>query len=47
MKKIDVAIVGAGPAGIGISAMLKDLGVTSQVVLEKNKVGDSFDMWPK
>ena len=47
MKKIDVAIVGAGPAGIGISAMLKDLGVTSQVVLEKNKVGDSFDKWPK
>ena len=40
MKKIDVAIVGAGPAGIGISAMLKDLGVTSQVVLEKNKVGE-------
>ncbi|GIS06641.1 MAG: hypothetical protein CM15mP109_13970 [Candidatus Dadabacteria bacterium] len=27
--------------------MLKDLGVTNQVVLEKNKVGDSFDKWPK
>ena len=34
MKQVDVAIVGAGPAGIGISAMLKDLGVKSQVALE-------------
>ena len=47
MKQIDVAIVGAGPAGIGISAMLKDLGVKSQVVLEGKKIGESFEKWPK
>jgi thioredoxin reductase len=47
MKKIDVTIIGAGPAGIGISAMLKDLGVMSQVVLERRKIGESFNNWPK
>jgi len=26
LKKLDVAIIGAGPAGIGISAMLAELG---------------------
>ena len=34
LKKIDVAIIGAGPAGIGISAMLLELGIKSQVILE-------------
>ena len=47
MKKIDVAIIGAGPAGIGISAMLADLGVKKQVVFEKNKIGNSFENWPQ
>ena len=47
LKKIDVAIIGAGPAGIGISAMLLELGIKSQVVLERKKIGQSFDLWPK
>ncbi len=47
LKKIDVAIIGAGPAGIGISAMLLELGIKSQVILERKKIGQSFDLWPK
>ena len=31
MKKLDVAIIGAGPAGIGISAMLADLAIVSDI----------------
>lgn len=46
MKQFDV-VVGAGPAGIGIAAMLKDLGVKRMVVLERGEVGASFDKWPK
>ena len=33
-----VAIIGAGPAGIGISAMLAELGIKNQVIFEANKV---------
>ena len=47
MKKVDVAIIGAGPAGIGISAMLDELGVKKQVVLERKRIGESFDKWPE
>ena len=45
MKQVDVAIIGAGPAGIGISAMLDELGVKKQVVLERKRIGESFDNW--
>ena len=47
MEKYDVVIVGAGAAGIGIAAMLNDFGLEKMVVLEKEKVGASFDKWPK
>ena len=47
MRQFDVVIVGAGPAGIGIAAMLKDLGVKRMVVLEREKIGATFDKWPK
>ena len=47
MSKIDVIIVGAGPAGIGIAAMLKDLGIKHMVVLEREEVGATFSKWPK
>ena len=35
MENYDVVIVGAGAAGIGIAAMLKDFGVENMVVLER------------
>ena len=32
MKNYDVVIVGAGPAGVGISSMLKDIGIEKTLV---------------
>lgn len=45
-KKVDVIIVGAGPAGLGIAILLRRLGV-SYTILEKDTVGSSFKKWPK
>jgi len=42
----DIVIVGAGPAGIGVSILLQNLGM-SYVLLEKDSVGASFKKWPK
>ena len=42
----DVVIVGAGAAGVGCGAMLRDLGVTDFVILERDVVGASFRRWP-
>ncbi|MQG19285.1 MAG: monooxygenase [SAR202 cluster bacterium] len=47
MKNYDVVIVGAGASGIGIASMLKDFGVKKMVVLERYKVGATFEKWPK
>ena len=47
MEKYDVVIIGAGPAGIGMSSMLKDFGIKKMLVVEKGKVGQTFDMWPE
>lgn len=47
MKQFDVVIVGAGPAGIGVASMLKDLGIKRMTVLEREQVGATFDKWPK
>jgi putative flavoprotein involved in K+ transport len=41
----DVAIVGAGPAGLGTAAVLRDLGIDC-VVLERETIGASFLRWP-
>ncbi len=42
----EVVVVGAGPSGIGISIILKKLGINF-TVLERNEVGGSFLKWPK
>ena len=47
MENYDVVIVGAGPAGVGITSMLKDFGIENMVVLERGKVGETFDKWPE
>ena len=47
MQNYDVVIVGAGASGIGIASMLKDFGVKKMVVLERYKVGATFEKWPK
>lgn len=41
-----VLIVGAGPAGLGISAALKRAGVIDQLVVDAREVGAAFRKWP-
>ena len=43
----DVAIVGAGPAGLGCALALQEVGVERFVVLDSQKVGASFERWPE
>jgi len=42
-----VLIVGAGPAGLGISMALKHAGVPDQLVIDAREVGASFSAWPR
>ncbi len=43
----DVAIVGAGPAGLGCALALREIGVESLTILERQSVGASFRSWPE
>ncbi len=49
MKNIKVAIVGAGPAGLGCAVLLKQMGISLEdlLVLEAKTIGSSFKTWPK
>jgi putative flavoprotein involved in K+ transport len=42
----DCIIVGAGPAGLGVSIALQALGVRRQVIFDRYGVGASFQRWP-
>ena len=42
-----VAIVGAGAAGIGCAAALREFGVNDIVILDRHEVGASFRRWPQ
>lgn len=48
MKKIQVAIIGAGPAGLGCASLLKLMGINDEdlTVLEAKSIGSSFEAWP-
>ena len=46
MENYDVVIVGAGAAGVGIAAMLKDFGVDKMLIIERDQVGTTFEKWP-
>lgn len=46
-SRYDVAIVGAGPAGLGCALALREIGVDSLTILEANRVGSSFEAWPE
>ncbi len=46
MPFLDVVIVGAGPAGIGIALALDKLPDLKYGILESNRVGESFRHWP-
>ena len=43
----DVAIVGAGPAGLGCAVALKEFGIDDIIVLDRHEVGASFKRWPQ
>jgi len=42
-----VLIIGAGPAGLGVSMALRQAGVSDQLVVDEREVGASFASWPK
>lgn len=44
---LSVAIVGAGPAGLGVARVLRDLAIHDVWVLERGQIGQSFLDWPK
>jgi len=46
MKIHPVVIIGAGPAGIGIAALLSQCAIPT-LILERGRVGESFLKWPK
>jgi thioredoxin reductase len=42
----DVIIVGAGPAGLGCAAALKQCGIENLVLVDRSEVGAAFEAWP-
>ena len=44
---IDVVVIGAGAAGVGVAVALKHAGVENFIVLERASVGASFAAWPE
>lgn len=42
----DAIVIGAGAAGVGVAIALKDAGLENFLVLDRHKVGASFDAWP-
>jgi len=43
---IDVAIIGAGAAGVGCGVAMRDLGVADFMLLDRAEIGASFRRWP-
>ena len=41
-----VAIVGAGPGGLGVARVLRDLAIPEVWVLERGQIGQNFLNWP-
>ncbi|MBK18368.1 MAG: hypothetical protein CMM52_05975 [Rhodospirillaceae bacterium] len=46
MDKHPVIIVGSGPAGVGVAALLSQCAIPA-VILERGRIGESFYRWPK
>ena len=47
VEKKEIVIIGAGAAGVGMGVTLTELGMSDFVILEKEKVGNSFANWPQ
>jgi putative flavoprotein involved in K+ transport len=46
VRELDVAVVGAGAAGIGCGVVLDDLELDFEI-LERYEIGSSFERWPE
>ncbi len=44
---LDVAIIGAGAAGVGCGILLRTLGIPRFALLERHDIGASFARWPQ
>lgn len=44
--RLDVLIVGAGPAGLGCAVALKACGVENLAILDRRGIGAAFENWP-
>jgi len=44
--ELTLAIIGAGPAGIGVARVLRDLAVPGVAILERKDIDSSFKLWP-
>ncbi len=44
---LDVLVVGAGAAGVGIGVALMQAGIENILLVDRHGVGASFDRWPK
>ena len=42
----DVVVVGAGAAGIGVGLTLQHAGIKNFVIVDRQRIGASFDAWP-
>lgn len=45
--RCSVVIVGAGPAGLGMARVLRDLAIPDVRIVERDRVGASFRAWPQ
>lgn len=44
---LDVAVIGAGAAGVGMSFTIQQLGIERYLTFERDKIGSSFAKWTK
>jgi len=47
VQQFDVAVIGAGAAGIGVAIALQDADIENTVVIDRHEVGSSFEAWPR
>lgn len=44
---LDAAILGAGPAGVGVGLALRTLGLQNLALVDAGRIGESFRRWPQ